>query len=329
MSERSLPLSAHGREALVFQLTALGWRIEARADFAGLLASGITSRSVERVGDHLAESMRIDPDGRLYYQAGWFDVLPFEAMPDFTGEEPRRPASGSDASAELRPHPEWRVLVAPAGDPEERYAIVNVETVLADPAQLPDLVGQLRALAGTYNPAPAPVAPEEVSYYLMAPQVVALFQESIEDRVVGWGSYEVVSADQGPALWRATIEQADSRGDRYRYDVIRTSEGVAAEVQGKRDLVVHDWIWRFPITDRDWTEEVDGSVVSLQVYHLDAPVDVVAGRFWGCVRLSTMNENGSSVHTYHPTAGLILSEFTDVEGTPGRRELYDLVRRVP
>ncbi len=329
MSERSLPLSATDRQALVTRLTALGWRIEERADFSGVLATGQTLRCVETVGDHLAESLRIDADGRLYYRAGWFDVLPFEAMPDVTVDAPRRPVGDAAPAAKLAPHPDWRVLVAPAGDPAGRYHLVDVETVLGDATDLGELVGQLRALAAAYNPAPGTVPAEQASYYLMAPQLVAIFQESVEDQVAGWGTYEVVSADQGPAMWRATVEQADSRGDRYRYDVIRTAEGVAAEILGKRDLLVHDWIWRFPIAERDWTEEVDGNVVSLQVYHVDGPVDVVAGRFYGCVRLSTMNENGSSVHTYHPTAGLILSEFTDVEGTPGRRELFDLVRRIP
>lgn len=329
MSDPSLPLSAEGRQALVTQLAAAGLRLEERADFAGVLATGVAARCVEAVGDHLAESLRIDPDGRLYYTAGWFGVLPFEAMPDFVSDRPKVPTAGPTLPSELQSHPDWRLLVAPAGDPAGRYAIVNVETVLPDPAQLPALLGGMRALAARYNPAPELIPSEAASYYLMEPQVVALFQEKIEDQMVGWGTYEVLAAEHGPAMWRATIEQADSRGDRYRYDVIRTSEGVAAEVHGKKDLVVHDWIWRFPIQDRDWTEEVDDNLVSLQVYHVDGPVDVLAGRFWGCVRLSTMNENGSSVHTYHPTAGLILSEFTDVEGTPGRRELFDLVRRVP
>lgn len=327
MSESSLSLSATHRQALVSHLKACGMCVEDRTDFAGVVASGITSRCVEQVGDHLTESLRIDPDGRLFYRTGWFDILPFEGMPDFVTDQPQAPVESPSAQAELQPHPDWRVLVAPAGDPMGRYSIVTVEAVLAEPMDLPELVGQLRTLAARYNPAPEAVSPEAASYYLMAPQAVALFREAIEDRVVGWGTYEVVTADHGPAMWRATIEQADSRGDRYRYDVVRTSDGVAAEIQGKKDLVVHDWIWRFPIKDRDWTEEVDGNVVSLQIYHVDGPVDVVAGRFWGCVRLSTMNENGSSVHTYHPTAGLILSEFTDVEGTPGRRELFDLVQR--
>ncbi|HEY9855881.1 MAG TPA: hypothetical protein V6D05_09110 [Stenomitos sp.] len=329
MSDPSLSLSADGRQALVAHLAAAGLRVEERTDFTGVLATGITARCVEEVGDHLAESLRIDPDGRLFYSAGWFGMLPFEAMPDFVTDRPQVPAAPSALQAEPQSHPEWRVIVASAGDPAGRYSIVNIETVLTDPAQLPELVQAMRALAAQYNPAPSPVPSEAASYYLMEEQVVALFQEVIEDQVVGWGTYEVLAAEHGPAMWRATIEQADSRGDRYRYDVIRTAEGVAAEIHGKKDLVVHDWIWRFPIVDRDWTEEVDDRLVSLQVYHVDGPVDVLAGRFWGCVRLSTMNENGSSVHTYHPTAGLILSEFTDVEGTPGRRELFDLVRRVP
>lgn len=329
MSESSLPLTASGREALVAQLEALGLWVAEPAAYPGVLAAGASLRCVEQVGDHLTESLRIDPDGRLFYRAGWFGVLPFEAMPDLVSGSPRTPGAEPPAPAEVRPHPEWRVLVAPAGDPAARYAVVAIETVLGDPAGLPERLGAMRALAATYNPEPAPVSAEAASYYLMEPQLVALFRETIEDRVVGWGTYEVLAAERGPAMGRATIEQADSRGDRYRYDVIRTSEGVAAEIHGKKDLVVHDWIWRFPLQERSWTEEVDDRLVSLQVYHLDHPVDVLAGRFSGCIRLSTMNENGSSVHTYHPTAGLILSEFTDVDGTPGRRELFDLVRRVP
>ncbi|MNL63147.1 hypothetical protein D3C87_1872450 [compost metagenome] len=107
--------------------------------------------------------------------------------------------------------------------------------------------------------------------------------------------------------------------------MIRTAEGVAAEIKGKRNLVAHDWIWRFPIQERSWTEELDETTVSFQLYFVEGPVEVEAGRFHGCLRLSTVNENGSSTHTYHPKAGLILSEFTDVEGTPGRRELFDLL----
>lgn len=161
-------------------------------------------------------------------------------------------------------------------------------------------------------------------FYLMEPGVKASFKEWLEEEEVGWGTYEVIAAEQGPALSRYTIEQADSRGDRYRYQIIRTSEGVAAEIHGDKDLVVHDWIWRFPIQERSWTDEVDDLMVSYQLYYLKEPVEIAAGRFEGCLRLTAMTPNGTSAHTYHPTAGLILSEFTDAAGTPGRRELYAL-----
>lgn len=168
-------------------------------------------------------------------------------------------------------------------------------------------------------------AGEVTPYFLMDPGYLAVFKETIEGELSGWGTFEVL-AGQGGAAARATIEQREARGDRYAYDVIRTAEGVAAEVKGKRNLVTHDWIWRFPIQERAWTEELDETTVSFQLYFVEGPVDVEAGRFYGCLRLSTVNENGSSAHTYHPKAGLILSEFTDVEGTPGRRELFDLMR---
>lgn len=170
----------------------------------------------------------------------------------------------------------------------------------------------------------ATAAGEAAPYFLMAPGHLAVFKETIEGELSGWGTFEVLAGQEGAAA-RATIEQREARGDRYTYDVIRTAEGVAAEVKGKRNLVAHDWIWRFPIQERTWTEELDETTVSFQLYFVEEPVDVEAGRFHGCLRLSTVNENGSSSHTYHPKAGLILSEFTDVEGTPGRRELFDLL----
>lgn len=328
MSEPLPSLLAAGRHALISRLAACGMHGE-EADAADVVAAAPVTRCVERVGDRQVEVLRIDSAGRFRYEAGWLDVAPFEEMPDFEREGPRAPVAVPSGPAVAQAHPEWRVCVSPAGDRAGRHAFVTIEGVLADSAEVPEQVRQMRAIARSHDPAPAPVPAEEASYYLMTPQVVALFRETIADQVVGWGTFEIVAGESGPAMERATVEQADSRGDRYRYDVIRTQEGVAAEVHGAKDLVVHDWIWRFPIQDRAWTEDVDGSLVSLQVYHVEEPVDVPAGRFWGCVRLSTMNENGSSVHTYHPQAGLILSEFTDVEGTPGRRELFDLVRRVP
>ncbi|MNX67914.1 hypothetical protein D3C86_990730 [compost metagenome] len=166
---------------------------------------------------------------------------------------------------------------------------------------------------------------EAASYFLMTPGHLAVFKETVEGEVSGWGTFEVLAGQEGAAA-RATIEQREARGDRYTYDVIRTAEGVAAEIKGKRNLVAHDWIWRFPIQPRDWTEELDETTVSFQLYFVEEPVEVEAGRFHGCLRLSTVNENGSSAHTYHPQAGLILSEFTDVEGTPGRRELFAMLR---
>lgn len=164
-------------------------------------------------------------------------------------------------------------------------------------------------------------------FYLLEQGMIARFREWVEDAERGWGTFEVLSLEVGPLLWRATIEQADSRGDRYRYQVIRTAEGVAAEIHGEHDLVVHDWIWRFPILERSWTEEVEDMTVSYQLYYLKAPVAVEAGSFEGCLRLTAMTPMGSSAHTYHPTAGLVLSEFTDETGTPGRRELYALEPR--
>lgn len=161
-------------------------------------------------------------------------------------------------------------------------------------------------------------------FYLMEPGAKARFKEWVELEEVGWGTYEVIAAEEGPALSRYTIEQADSRGDAYRYQIIQTNEGVAAEIHGDKDLVVHDWIWRFPIQERSWTDEVEDMTVSYQLYYLAEPVEVEAGRFEGCLRLTAVTPNGTSAHTYHPKAGLILSEFTDGAGTPGRRELYAL-----
>ena len=164
-------------------------------------------------------------------------------------------------------------------------------------------------------------------FFLMEPGTLAKFKEWIEEEEVGWGTLEVLSLERGPALSRVVVEQADSRGDRYRYHVIQTTEGVAAEIYGENDLVVHDWIWRFPLEERSWTEDVEGMTVSYQLYRLPDPVKLPAGSFENCWRLTTVTPQGTSAHTYHPSLGLILSEFSDAQGTPGRRELYELERK--
>lgn len=301
-TELAAVLAAHGFDPGPNPDASLGW-VHARP-----------VRCVEVLGDRWIESLRLAPDGHVSYRGTWHAPEPHAGVP----EAGPFGLGGSGA-------------IAPACDPLAHGLNVASEATLRDPKELGVLIECLReaARARALEPvAPATPGSEQAPFFLLEPGVVAVFQEWIEDVPAGWGTYEVVSAEGGSTLWRASIVQADSRGDRYGYDVIRTTEGVAAEIHGRKDLVVHDWIWRFPLRERDWNEEIDGTLVSMQLYAIDGPVDVAAGRFLGCWRLSTLNENGSQVHTYHPTAGLILSEFTDVVGTPGRRELYALDRRV-
>lgn len=300
-TELAAALAAQGFDAEPSSTESLGW-VHARP-----------LRCVEVVGDRWIESLRLAPDGHVSYRGTWHAPEPHAGVPE------AGPFGQAGSGA-----------IAPAGDPSEHVLNVSSEGTLSDPKELGALIERLRAAAQACALKPvAPATPgsEQAPFFLLEPRVVAVYQEWIEDAPAGWGTYEVVSAEGGSTLWRASIVQSDSRGDRYRYDVIRTTEGVAAEIHGQKDLVVHDWIWRFPLQERDWNEEIDGTFVSMQLYPVDGPVDVAAGRFSGCWRLSTLNENGSQVHTYHPTAGLILSEFTDVVGTPGRRELCALDRR--
>lgn len=288
---------------------------------------GRAVRCLEQVGDRLDEVVWVHPDGRLAYRSAWAPPLAPSGPPG-TADGPE----WADPPADWPqvPSGEFRVDVQPAGDPAGRYSTVTVFAHLSESAGFEDALGGARAIASRYNGPTGrgwdqPLA--EAPYYLLAPGSLASFQEWVEDQEVGWGTCEVVESRQEGETRHALVEQADSRGDRYRYPVLHTPEGVAVEVRGKHNLVVHDWIWRYPLQEREWVEETEGGMVACRMAFADGPVDVTAGRFWGCLQLATKNDNGASRHTYHPTAGLILSEFTDVEGVPGRRELSAIACR--
>jgi len=314
------------RDSLAPMVSAAGW-VGVSTGPGALAYRGVPVRCLEVVGDRLTETVFLRSDGQMAYRSVWVPPLAPSGPPGTadTQDEAELPASWTDSEVG-----EFRVSATPAGAPSGRYHDVLVTTRLSDAADFLEALGASRAVATSYN---GPVgrgwepAEAEAPYFLLVPGALASFQEWVEDQELGWGTCEVIEGRGDGGVFRALVEQADSRGDRYRYDVVRSPEGVAVEVRGKKDLVVQEWIWQYPLIEREWVEETEQGIVALRRAFALGPVDVAAGRFWGCVQLSTKNDNGSSRHTYHPTAGLILSEFTDVDGVPGRRELSAIALR--
>lgn len=163
-------------------------------------------------------------------------------------------------------------------------------------------------------------------FFLLEPGMLATFTEEVSGEVLGHATMAVVAAAESEQGLRVTIEQADARGDRYRFDMLLDDQALAVELRGAHDLVVLDQVWRYPLVEREWTEEAATGPVSFQFYFDPTPVVLPAGTFVGCARLTSLGPQGQAMHVYHPRSGLILSEVEDATGITGRRALRRLTR---
>ncbi|MEB3187616.1 MAG: hypothetical protein VKP72_09285 [bacterium] len=167
----------------------------------------------------------------------------------------------------------------------------------------------------------------EQPYFLSELGLRAVYREWIDGQECGWGMTSVVGLTPSSEGTRVLIEQADSRGDRWRFNVLVTREGVAAEVRGScDDLVVQDWIWRFPIEPRHWDEQQGPHGACMEIARERSRIVTEAGTFDGCITMSARGEASAAEHWYHPRLGLVRSVFVDADGREGRRDLVELQR---
>ncbi len=167
----------------------------------------------------------------------------------------------------------------------------------------------------------------EHPYFLTELGIRAIYRETIDGQECGWGSTSVVGLMPSSEGTRVLVEQADSRGDRWRFNVLVSPEGVAAEIRGScDDLVVHDWIWRFPIEPRHWDEQQGPHGACMEIGPDGATVITEAGTFAGCVVMTARGEESAAQHWYHPLLGLVRSKFIDAEGREGCRDLVEIER---
>lgn len=281
----------------------------------GLEATTVQLRGVLQAGDRLWASVLLCEDGRLLYRYRWAaPLLDGEALPPH-GISGERPQPGS-----------YLVSVNPSGDPSSSYSDVQVETTLARPEDLPQVLKILQGIGTAFNgPYGHSKEPPKGDYYLFEPHAFARFRERFDGQDLGVSTFWV--QDLLPSIdgiVRTTVVQTDAQGNSHRYVVVRQYNGLYIDLATTTGERVHEWIWKLPLQERDWQEtDPQAGTVSYHLYFLDEPITVEAGTFERCLRLSTFNEHGQSTHTYAPRAGLIKSEFL-VDGTPGSRELCEL-----
>lgn len=293
---------------------------------AGLEARTPTVRAVSSAGDQLFASVSLAPDGALRYDYLWLGALPYESIPSARPvKEVRQTPLVTRREA---PEPGlYRIEVKPAGDPERAYSHVQVTTSLADPGQLPAVLDVLNHLGTGYN---GPYGRSKHSadgadpYYLTELAMVATFREVVDGEDRGFTAYVTTHVQQAGEQKRARIMQIDLAGRTHRYEVLSDPRGVFVDLPTTEGGRHQEWIWEFPITERTWTEEnPEAGLVHYELRQLTEPVEVEAGRFERCIRLSSSSLNGHAAHTYAPLAGLIKSEFR-YDGTEGKRELWDI-----
>lgn len=293
---------------------------------AGLEARTPTLRCVEIAGDHLFATVSLAPDGALRYDYMWQAAIPYESVPSarpakFERQEPL-------ITREQAPAPGlFRIRVQPSGDPAGAYQHVQVATSLDDPADLPAVLATLGHLGQGYNgpygrskPEAAPMA----TYYLVERAMVATFREVVGGEERGFTAYVATHAQQIESQIRARIMQVDLGGQTHRYEVVADPRGVFVDLPTTEGGRHQDWIWQFPIVEKTWTEQdPEAGTVTYQLSKVAEPVEVEAGVFEHCIRLTSSSEQGQATHTYSPVAGLIKSHFL-LDGLDGKRELWDI-----
>lgn len=293
---------------------------------AGLEARTSPLRAVSVAGDQLFASVALAPDGALLYDYLWLGPLPYESIPS------ARPAKHERQipriTREEAPEPGlFRISVTPAGDPAGAYHHVQVATSLAEPGDLPGVLATLGHLGTGYNGPYGQSKPEAsgpATYYLIAHAVVATFREVTGGEDQGFTAFVATHVETLGPQTRARIMQIDLNGRTHRYEVVADERGVFVDLPTTEGGRHQDWIWQFPITERTWTEQdPEAGTVTYQLSKVPEPVEVEAGVFERCIRLSSSSSRGQATHTYAPLAGLIKSHFL-LDGQDSKRELWDL-----
>lgn len=293
---------------------------------AGLEARTPTLRCVEVAGDQLFASVSLAPDGALRYDYLWQGALPYESIPTARPAKVQRPFPL--VTRDEAPAPGlFRIQVQPSGDPAGAYQHVQVTTSLASPDELPSVLATLSHLGQGYNGPYGKSKPEAAppaTYYLMELAMVATFREVVGGEERGFTAYVTTHVQRNDSQTRARIMQVDLQGQTHRYEVLADPRGVFVDLPTTEGGRHQDWIWQFPITERTWTEDdPEAGTITYQLSHVEGPVEVEAGVFERCIRLSSSSALGQSTHTYAPLAGLIKSHFL-LDGLDGKRELWDI-----
>lgn len=293
---------------------------------AGLEARTPTLRCVEVAGDHLFASVSLAPDGALLYDYLWQAAIPYDSIPTARPEKVLRQVPL--VTRDQAPDPGlYRISVKPSGDPAGVYQHVQVATSLADPADLPAILTTLGHLGQGYNGPYGKSKPEAApmpTYYLMELAMVATFREVVGGEDRGFTAYVTTHVQQADSQIRARIMQVDLAGQTHRYEVVADPRGVFVNLPTTEGGRHQDWIWQFPIEEKTWTEsDPETGTVTYQLSKVAHPVEVEAGVFENCIRLSSSSEKGQATHTYSPVAGLIKSHFL-LDGLDGKRELWDI-----
>jgi hypothetical protein len=172
-----------------------------------------------------------------------------------------------------------------------------------------------------------PSGSPEAPYFLTELGMRAVYRETIDGVECGWGTTSIVGYTPSSEGGRVLVEQADSRGDRWKFNVLVTPDGVAAEIRGScEDLVVQDWIWQFPIRPRQWEEQQGSHGARMDITSTLESVITEAGTFQDCLVMSARGEESAAQHWYHRHVGLVRSVFIDADGREGRRDLVELER---
>lgn len=293
---------------------------------AGLEARTPTMRSVSIAGDQLFASVSLAPDGALLYDYLWLGALPYESIP--SARPPKVARTVPVITRDQAPAPGlFMITVRPAGDPAGVYHHVQVATSLADPAELSGVLTTLKHLGTGYNGPYGRSKPEgapQPTFYLMELAMVATFREVVGGEDIGFTAYVTTHVQTYESQTRARIMQIDLHGQTHRYEVIADPRGVFVDLPTSEGGRHQDWIWQFPIEERTWTEEdPEAGSVTFELTRIGPPVEVEAGVFENCIRLTSSSAKGQATHVYSPVAGLIKSHFL-LDGMDGKRELWDI-----
>ncbi|GEM_PF-3336423 len=293
---------------------------------AGLEARTPTMRSVAIAGDQLFASVSLAPDLALRYDYLWLPAIAYESIP--TARPPKVERPFPLVTRDEAPEPSlFRISVSPAGDPAGSYQHVQVTTSLNAPSELGAVLETLNHLGtgynGPYGTSKRDAAPA-ATYYLTELAMVATFREVVGGEDRGFTAYVTTHVQQVESQKRARIMQIDLDGQTHRYEVLADQRGVFVDLPTTEGGRHQDWIWQFPIVEKTWTEnDPDAGIVTYQLSKVKEPVEVEAGVFEDCIRLTSSSSKGQATHTYAPLAGLIKSHFL-IDGLDGKRELWDI-----